>query len=338
MMQADISSLKPTYGYSLEEPNRGKWVFFFALTGTLGIPLCFLVNRLLFGPEQMQLWWESAKTAPTTQPQVLAGMWMILVGISVVIWHSCVVKGWARTLLCIAVGFFIAWFYEFLGTNFDSGGVFGPYHYSDHLLYGHLYGVPAVIALGWETFAYPAFYLVLYLMPSEQMGSEKSLFKRILNTAFISTLGGLFCVVVDFIVDPISVEAGNFTWHVNGGIYPWLEGSGEPITNFLGWWVCGFTMMFFWCFILQMTPSKRHVRSKYLDIYIPLALYCTWFMNYMSQEVFMQQRDDVIMFGLFGPGGVILILLVKLYLEKQGHQPHPIGHAISKEALSKRMN
>ena len=57
----------------------------------------------------------------------------------------------------------------------------------------------------------------------------------------------------------------------------------------------------------------------------------------MSKELLMQQRDDVIMFGLFGPGGVILILLVKLYQEKQGHQPHPIGHAISKEALGKRL-
>jgi hypothetical protein len=55
----------------------------------------------------------------------------------------------------------------------------------------------------------------------------------------------------------------------------------------------------------------------------------------MSQEILMQQRDDVILFGLFGPGGIIMILLVKLYLEKQGFQPHPIGHAISKEALSK---
>ncbi len=324
-MQADISSIKPTYGYSLEKSDKGKWAFFFALTATLGIPLCFLVNLLLFGPEQMQIWWSTAKTSPTTQPQVLAGFWTILVGISVVIWHSCVVKGWKRTLLCIVVGFFIAWFYEFLGTNFEGGGVFGPYHYSDTVLYGHLYGVPAVIALGWETFAYPAFYLVLYLLPSEQMGAETSLVKRIANNALIATLGGLFCVVVDFVVDPISVEAGNFTWHVNGGIYPWLEGSGEPLTNFLGWWICGFTMMFFWSFILQTTPSKRHFRSKYLDIYIPLALYCTWFANYMSQEMLMQQRDDVIVFGFFGQGGVILSLLVKRYLEKQGYQPKPIG-------------
>ncbi len=335
-MQGDISSLNPTYGYSLEQPNRGKWAFYITLLGTLGIPLYMFGAQFLYGSEQMQVWWESAKTAPMTQPQVLAGFWMTMLGIFVVIWHSCVVKGWARTALCLFVGFFIAWFFEFLGTNFEGGGIFGPYHYSDTLLYQHIYGVPAMIAFGWEIMAYPAFYLVLYLLPSEQMGQPTSLSKRIVNNALISTLGGLFCVALDLIVDPISVETGYFTWHVNGGIYPWLEGAGEPITNFLGWWVCGFTMMFFWCFILQTTPSKRHVRSKYLDIYIPLALYATWFTNYMSQEVLMQQRDDVIMFGLFGPGGIILILVVKLLLEKQGHQPHPVGHAISKEALGKR--
>jgi uncharacterized membrane protein len=167
------------------------------------------------------------------------------------------------------------------------------------------------------------------------MGTETSQLRRLINIGLISALGGLFCVVLDFIVDPISVEAGNFTWHVNGGIYPWLEGSGEPITNFLGWWVCGFSMMVAWVFILQTTPSKRHVRSKYLDIYIPLALYATWFTNYMSQEILMQQRDDVITFGLFGPGGVILIVLIKILLERQGYQPHPVGHGMAREALGK---
>ncbi len=336
-MRSEFSTLNPTYGYSLEDAERGKWAFYLALLGALGIPLCLFGCRLMFGPEQMQVWWNSAKIAPLAQPQVLAGIWMTLVGVGLVIWHSCVVKGWVRTILCIAAGFLIAWFYEYLGTNFEGGGVFGPYHYSDTLLGGHFLGVPAVIALGWEAFAYPAFYLVLYLLPSEQLGEEVSWSKRLTNTALISTLGGLFCVVLDFIVDPISVEAGNFTWHVNGGVYPWLEGSGEPITNFLGWWVCGFTMMFVWCFILQTTPSKRHVRSKYLDIYIPLAMYATWFTNYMSQELLMQQRDDVIMFGLFGPGGVILILFVKIFLERQGYQPNPVGHEMSKEALRKRI-
>lgn len=335
-MQAETSSLKPTYGYTLEKPNIGKWAFYFALTGTLGIPLCFLACRLLFGPEQMQIWWDTPKIDPLNSgPWMLTSMWMVFVGITIIIWHSCVVKGWKRTLLCIFVGFFIAWFYEFLGTNFDGGGVFGPYHYSDTLLQAHFLGVPLVVALGWETFAYPAFYLILYLLPSEQLGEDKPLSKRLLINTIIATLGGLFCVVVDFLVDPISVEQGFFIWHVNGGVFPWLGGAGEPITNFLGWWICGFTMMFFWSFILQTAPSKRHFRSKYLDIYIPLALYCTWFTLYMSVELFMQQRDDVIMFGLFGQGGMILIILVKLYLHKQGYQPNPIGRAISEEALNK---
>ncbi len=327
------SNLQPTYGYTMEQAERGRRVFFLSLIGALGIPLLLFGLRLAYGPEQMQLWWASAKLNPQTQPQIFTNVWMTFVGVGIVIWHSSVVKGWARTVACIGVGFFIAWFYEYLGTNFDTGGIFGPYHYSDTLLQGHFLGVPWVVAMGWESFAYPAFYMVLYLLPSEQMGAETSWMKRLINISLISTLGGLFCVVLDFIVDPISVEAGNFTWHVNGGIYPWLEGSGEPITNFLGWWICGFTMMVAWVFILQTTPSKRHVRSKYLDIYIPLALYATWFTNYMSQEMLMQQRDDVITFGLFGPGGVILIVLIKVLLERQGYQPNPIGHDMARSAM-----
>lgn len=331
------SSLQPTYGYTLEQAERGRRVFFLSLVGALGIPLLLFGLRLAYGPEQMQIWWESAKLNPQTQPQIFTNVWMTFVGVGIVIWHSSVVKGWARTVACIGVGFTIAWFFEYLGTNFDTGGIFGPYHYSDTLLQGHFLGVPWVVAMGWESFAYPAFYMVLYLLPSEQMGAETSWMKRLVNISLISTLGELFCVVLDFIVDPISVEAGNFTWHVNGGVYPWLEGSGEPITNFLGWWICGFTMMVAWVFILQTTPSKRHVRSKYLDIYIPLALYATWFTNYMSQEILMQQRDDVITFGLFGPGGVILIVLIKILLERQGYQPNPIGHDMARSAMHQQI-
>ncbi len=337
-MQADISSVKPTYGYSLEKPDMGKRAFYLALTAMLGIPLVYIACRLLYGPEQMQIWWNNPSASLTSGPQTWTGMWGVLTGLGIVIWHSCVVKGWKRTTLCIFVGFFIAWFYEYLGTNYFHGGVFGPYHYSDSLLQAHILGVPFVVALGWESFAYPAFYLVLYLMPSEKLGEDKSLSERILTNAVIATIGGLFCVVVDFLVDPLQVEQGYFIWHVNGGVYPWLLGSGEPITNFLGWWICGFTMMFFWCFILQTTPSKRHFRSKYLDIYIPLALYSIWFTSNMSMELFMQQRDDVILFGLFGQGGMILLVLVKLYLQKQGHQPNPVGKSLSKEALYKNLS
>lgn len=335
-MQNNATRLEPTYGYTLDNPDRGKRVFYLALLGALGIPFMMFALRLMYGPEQMQIWWESAKTAPLAQPQVLAGMWITMGGVGIVIWHSCVVKGWQRTIACIGVGFLIAWFYEYLGTNTHHGGVFGPYHYNDTILLGHFLGVPWVVALGWESFAYPAFYLVLYLMPSEKFGAELSQWNRFLHILAVSTLGGLFCVALDFIVDPISVEAGNFTWHNNGGIYPWLDGSGEPITNFIGWWVCGFTMMVAWYYILQMTPSKRHVRSKYLDIYIPFAMYLSWFTSYMSQELLMQQRDDVVMFGMFGPGGLILLLLVKIYMEQQGHHPHPIGHDMAKQALEAR--
>lgn len=335
-MQNNATQLEPTYGYTLADPNRGKRVFYLALVGALGIPLMMFALRIFLGHDQMIVWWESAKIKPETQPQVLSGMWMTMVGVGIVVWHSATVKGWWRTVACIGVGFTIAWFYEYLGTNFHHGGVFGPYHYSDTVLLGHFLGVPWVVALGWESFAYPAFYMVLYLLPSEKFGAELSHWNRFLHILAVSTVGGLFCVVLDFIVDPISVEAGNFTWHVNGGLFPWLEGSGEPITNFLGWWICGFTMMIAWYYILQMTPSKRHIRNKYLDIYIPLALYATWFTNYMSQELLMQQRDDVIVFGLFGPGGVVLLLLVKIYMEKQAHHPNPIGLQLSQEAQQLR--
>jgi len=95
--------------------------------------------------------------------------------------------------------------------------------------------------------------------------------------------------------------------------------------------------MLAFCYILQTTPSKRHIRSKYLDIYFPLTLYIAYFLINLTIELIFQQRGDVIIFGLFGHGGVCLILLVKLYLQKQGVQSHPVGQVISHEGLRKCM-
>ena len=43
------TSLSPTYGYSLEQPERGKRAFYIALLGTLGIPLYMFGAWFLFG-------------------------------------------------------------------------------------------------------------------------------------------------------------------------------------------------------------------------------------------------------------------------------------------------
>jgi len=64
-------------------------------------------------------------------------------------------------------------------------------------------------------------------------------------------------------------------------------------------------------------------------------LYTAYFLINLTIELIFQQRGDVIMFALFGHGGECLILLVKLYLQKQGAQPHPVGQVISHEGLCK---
>lgn len=326
---------KPTYGYTLDNPEKGKRLFYMALAMAISFPLYFIAYRIMLGSDGMHAWWEAGKLDLLKSPIVINGAILTNLGIALIICHSVLVKGWKRTVACISVGFLIAWFYEYLGTNADSGGAFGPYHYNPDTLGGHVFGVPWGVALGWEVFAYPAFYLVLYLMPSEELGAGKSIFKRISNVLVISTLGGLFCLATDLLSDPLAVEQGFFTWHVNGAIYPWLSGSGEPLSNFTGWFICGFSMMFAWYFILQGTPSKNHNRSKYLDIYFPLALYAAHFTNNFSQALFLLQRDDVILFGGFGHGGILLILLVKLYQERQGAQANPLAKMISQEALSR---
>jgi len=74
----------------------------------------------------------------------------------------------------------------------------------------HILGVPAIVAQAWEIILYPAFYLSLYLMPSELMGKSTSIKSKILTTVLIAAVGAFIGTCNDLLRDPIWVEYGGW--------------------------------------------------------------------------------------------------------------------------------
>jgi len=320
--------LIPENGYSKKE-EAGKKILYLAIFVSVVLILIPLLMYLIGGEEYVQWAWAQG-TSPSGPIQMYI-VFQVVGYMAVVMWHSITTKGVKRALLAFVCVAFVGWLNEFLGTHF--GLVFGPYHYTNAMTL-HLFGVPALIPPAWEMFLYPSFYLALYLLPTEFMGKSTTLKKKIITILFIALVGAFFVTCIDMIVDPIDVGLNMWVWHVNGPYLSWLDG-GEPISNFAGWFLTAFEVMIVYQLILGSTPGKRHIRSKYLDVYIPFVCYAGNFIFYIVEELVFQRHFDVALIGTMSFGGVVLIILTKLYLDHNGYKPNAIATDISDEAVAK---
>jgi Carotenoid biosynthesis protein len=137
------------------------------------------------------------------------------------------VAAWSVALLC-------EW------SSIRDGFPFGLYHYH-HATYGHeiwLLGVPFFDPLSFVFLSFASYSMALLL--------TAPLYRRRLDLRILDTwglrrslqvwgLGAMLMVMVDLVVDPLSVRGsqwflGNVFWYDPPGPY-----FGVPITNFLGW-------------------------------------------------------------------------------------------------------
>jgi uncharacterized membrane protein len=320
--------VRPSHGHVLKQGEGRKTLMLACITGTTGVLLPWLF--WLFGGDAYVT---SAFSTPLSQTNpALITMEVLFLGfMPVMIWHSVIVKGWARTIAATTVVYLIAGTFEALGTNF--GWIYGPYHYSDIWLF-HVIGVPVIVPIAWETILYPSFYLSLYLIPTEVMNNPKTLTQKITSTALLALLGACILTAIDLVLDPVCCGIGSWNWHVNGEFIAWMYG-GEPIHNFFGWMITGFPVMLAYRFILGTTATDRHVRSRVLDIYIPIAVYGFYFIALMEIEFIMQRHLDVVLVGGLSFGSLLIAFVTKLCYEKMGSYPNPIGTGIAEEVIAK---
>jgi uncharacterized membrane protein len=166
--------------------------------------------------------------------------------------------GLKRALLFGAAGYFITWLSEY--SSIHNGFPYGLYYYIDQTRNKEVWvmGVPLMDSMSYVFLAYASYTMALMVI-SPVLFSRGIMYlletKKIRGSLYAAILGALFMVYLDIIIDPVALRGGR--WFL-GQIYGYPSGGvyfGVPISNFGGWFLTGFLLIF----ALQKI-------DKYLDI------------------------------------------------------------------------
>jgi len=155
--------------------------------------------------------------------------------------------GWRKTALFTVVGYLIAFLSEFSSIN--TGIPYGWYYYIDVTSNRELWiaGVPFFDSLSYVFLTYCSYATALFVVsPVKTWRWELvTLETRSIRSSFaVLFLGSLFQVFLDIIIDPVALQGGR--WFL-GQIYGYREAGvhfGVPLSNYLGWWLVSFILVF----------------------------------------------------------------------------------------------
>ena len=320
--------IEPVHGF-VSNPEAGRGIVIGALIVALIGVLIPALPALIGGADYIK---RIITMGTKPDSPILLGYSLVVIGeMLLVLWHAIATIGLKRALLAFITLMAVGFVAEGLGVNY--GWVFGPYHYSNDV-YGHIWGVPLLVPVSWILNMYPAFYLALFLLPSELMAKPKTFARKSTAILLISCVGAVFCTLWDLMADPVFVPLGTWVWHIPGNYARYIEG-GIPFINFVGWIGSGIVANIILQIVLHSTPPEVHVRSRHLDIYAPMALYFAPFAFGMMMELIYMRSSDVILVGLLGMGNVLLLAMTKVYLTKNGYREHQLAMDMSAESLDK---
>lgn len=155
--------------------------------------------------------------------------------------------GVKRTLLFAVFGYMATWLSEY--SSIHIGLPYGTYYYTGHTRDLELWvlGVPFMDSLSYVFLAYASYSVALHLVsPLRLSGRTVYLLetKAIRKSPFTRVLGMMFFVYLDIIIDPVALKGDK--WFL-GQIYGYPEEGayfGVPISNFVGWLIVGFVLIF----------------------------------------------------------------------------------------------
>lgn len=155
--------------------------------------------------------------------------------------------GLKRAFLFSVAGYLIAWLSEY--SSIHNGIPYGYYYYIEQTRGQELwvFGVPFMDSLSYVFLAYAGYSMALIMVsPFVLFGRKVYLLetKKIRNSLSARFLGTLFFVYLDIIIDPVALQGRQ--WFL-GQIYGYPEKGvyfGVPISNFIGWFLVGFLMIF----------------------------------------------------------------------------------------------
>lgn len=155
--------------------------------------------------------------------------------------------GFKRALLFGIAGYGIAWLSEF--SSIHTGFPYGSYYYIEETRGREIWvlGVPLMDSLSYVFLAYASYSLSLMLIAPVRIWKK---FVYLLETRahrtslFTTFLGAFLFVYLDIIIDPVALKGDR--WFL-GLIYGYPDGGtyfGVPLSNFAGWFLTGFIMIF----------------------------------------------------------------------------------------------
>ncbi len=168
--------------------------------------------------------------------------------------------GFKRMLLFGAIGYGIAWLSEL--SSIHTGFPYGSYYYIEGTRGREIWvlGVPLMDSISYVFLAYASYSLALFaIAPVRRMKWTVYLLetRQIRNSVFAALLGSVLFVYLDIIIDPVALQGDH--WFL-GLIYGYPDGGtyfGVPLSNFAGWFVTGFLMIF----AFQKIDNALHKRK-----------------------------------------------------------------------------
>ena len=176
--------------------------------------------------------------------------------------------GVKRALLFSVAGYLIAWVSEY--SSIHNGIPYGYYYYIEHTKGRELWvlGVPFMDSLSYVFLAYSGYSMALMVIsPVKYSGGRVYLLetKKIRSSFSARFLGTLFFVYLDIIIDPVALQGhkwflGQIYGYPGKGVY-----FGVPISNFIGWFLVGFLMIY----VLQKIDQSLDKCTDYTGYEFP---------------------------------------------------------------------
>lgn len=180
---------------------------------------------------------------PATVAGMIAPLLAIVMLVAFSLIHSARRLGWRQTGMLFGAAVIIANIYENLSIS--TGFPFGSYHHTS--AFGPwLFQVPVVVG--------PIFFSVCYLgwTLAVMILGEGGAAHRRLRTFGVPVVGAFIATGWDICSDPIGATIARAWVYADSGAY-----YGVPLANYLGWFLCTWTIIQCWTLILAKTERTE---------------------------------------------------------------------------------
>ncbi len=215
------------------------------------------------------------------------------------IFHSIIKKGTKNTIIFVIISTIISFIAEYIGVN--HGYIFGGYSYSMDLGVKIL-GVPLLVIIMWSALIYVVYSLSEHIL-GFRLTKDLSKLDRFYLSFSSSIVASLAAVAWDFVLDPLAVNSGWWTWEGTSAYF------GIPAANFIGWLI----VVFLSVFLFKMFFEHEHLETETRYDYAPALAYLLLYVGIVAMAIDIKQ-PIFILIGFITMFSFISIILVRYFV------------------------